>query len=63
MADLPAGMVEVSDPRTATSSTVPWSVGHVVPVPAETGPSDGDFEDTFVMVRYRVDQTASNSVG
>jgi hypothetical protein len=31
-----------------------WSVGHFVPVPAETGPSDGDLEEEYVTARYRV---------
>ncbi|MGO4736926.1 hypothetical protein AB4099_10315 [Bosea sp. 2KB_26] len=31
-----------------------WSVGHVLPVPAETGPSDGDLEDEYISARYRV---------
>ena len=31
-----------------------WSVGHVVPVPAETGPSDGDLEDEYISARFRV---------
>jgi len=31
-----------------------WTVGHVVPVPAETGPSDGDLEEEYVSARYRV---------
>jgi len=31
-----------------------WSVGHVVPVPAETGPSDGDMEDQYISNRFRI---------
>lgn len=31
-----------------------WSVGHVLPVPAETGPSDGDLEDEYISNRFRV---------
>ena len=31
-----------------------WTVGHAVPVPAETGPSDGDLEEEYVSARYRV---------
>ncbi len=31
-----------------------WTVGHVVFVPAETGPSDGDLEEEYVSARYRV---------
>jgi hypothetical protein len=31
-----------------------WSVGHVVPVPAETGASDGDTEDEYIAARFRI---------
>jgi hypothetical protein len=31
-----------------------WTIGHVVFVPAETGPSDGDLEEEYVSARYRV---------
>lgn len=31
-----------------------WMAGHLVPVPAETGPSDGDLEEEYVSARYRV---------
>ena len=31
-----------------------WTLGHVTPVPAETGPSDGDLEEEYVSNRYRV---------
>lgn len=31
-----------------------WTMGHVVPVPSETGPSDGDLEEEYVSARYRV---------
>lgn len=31
-----------------------WTVGHLVPVPADTGPSDGDLEEEYVTARYRV---------
>ncbi|MBL4598550.1 MAG: hypothetical protein JKX93_06225 [Rhizobiaceae bacterium] len=50
-------MVQISGLHPATASNVPWSVGHVVPVPAETGPSDGDFEDIYVTARYRINLT------
>jgi hypothetical protein len=36
-----------------------WSVGHLVPVPAETGASDGDLEEKYVTARYRVWLTAA----
>jgi len=36
-----------------------WSIGHLVPVPAETGASDGDLEEKYVTARYRVWLTAA----
>ncbi len=36
-------------------SVVPWTLGHLVPVPAEVGPSDGDDEpELYLTARYRV---------
>jgi hypothetical protein len=35
-----------------------WTAGHLVPVPAETGPSDGDLEEQYVSARFRVYLTA-----
>ncbi len=43
-----AGLSPVGDDATA------WVVGHYVPVPAETGWTDGDLEDKYVSARYRV---------
>ncbi|HEY7383829.1 MAG TPA: hypothetical protein VH743_09185 [Beijerinckiaceae bacterium] len=31
-----------------------WTIGHVMPVPAETGYSDGDLEEEYVSNRFRV---------
>lgn len=31
-----------------------WTAGHVVFVPSETGPSDGDLEEKYVSARFRV---------
>jgi len=53
------GMVEISGLHPATPSSLPWTVGHVMPVPAETGPSDGDFEDIYVTARFRINLSAS----
>jgi hypothetical protein len=39
-------------PRGATA--VPWSIGHVVPVPGVYSPSDGDLEDEYIEARYAV---------
>jgi hypothetical protein len=38
----------------AGESSVPWTVGHVTPVPAETGWSDGDLEEEYVSNRFRL---------
>jgi hypothetical protein len=43
-----AGLSPVGDDATA------WVIGHYVPVPAETGWTDGDLEDKYVSARYRV---------
>ncbi|HML06514.1 MAG TPA: hypothetical protein VK430_00095 [Xanthobacteraceae bacterium] len=43
-----AGLSPVGDDATA------WVIGHYVPVPAETGWTDGDTEDKYVSARYRV---------
>ncbi len=31
-----------------------WTIGHLVPVPSETGASDGDLEEKYVTARYRL---------
>jgi len=35
-----------------------WTIGHLVPVPSETGASDGDLEEKYVTARYRIWLTA-----
>lgn len=35
-------------------SVVNWTIGHFIPVPSETGASDGDLEEKYVTARYRV---------
>ena len=37
-----------------TESVLPWLIGHIIPVPSETGASDGDMEEMYVSARYRV---------
>lgn len=49
--------VQISGLHPATDDPKQWVKGHAVPVPAETGPSDGDFEDAYVTARYQVDLT------
>lgn len=38
----------------ATDSVLPWMIGHLVPVPSETGASDGDKEEIYFTARYRI---------
>lgn len=45
---------EVAGLHPAGDSSVPWMMGHLFPVPSETGPSDGDLEDQYISNRYRV---------
>jgi hypothetical protein len=42
-----------------TESALPWMVGHLIMVPSETGPSDGDLEDQYVLARFRVALSAA----
>jgi len=37
-----------------TESSVPWMIGHLIPVPSETGATDGDTEDQYITASYRV---------
>jgi hypothetical protein len=45
---------QVAGLHPATESSIPWMIGHVVPVISETGFSDGDIEDEYVTARYQV---------
>lgn len=45
---------EVAGLHPSGESSVPWSIGHVVPVVAETGASDGDLEEEYTTARYRI---------
>ena len=45
---------EVAGLHPAGESSAPWMLGHLIPVPSETGPSDGDLEEKYVSARYRV---------
>ena len=45
---------QISGIHPASNSVVPYMIGHLVPVPAEHGPSDGDLDEQYVSARYRV---------
>src|SRR6202030_2802404 len=51
-----AGLSPVGDDATA------WVIGHYVPVPAETGWTDGDLEDQYISARYRVNMSKDDRV-
>jgi len=41
-------------PASASNSVVPYVLGHYIPVPAETGESDGDLDDRYRSASWRV---------
>lgn len=45
---------EVAGLHPAGDDPTPWMIGHIIPVPSETGPSDGDLDEKYVSARYRV---------
>jgi hypothetical protein len=47
-------MVEVAGLHPASESPIPYVIGHVLPVPAETGASYGDLDEQYVTAHYRV---------
>jgi len=46
--------VDVAGLHPATDSTVPYVIGHVLPVASETGASYGDLDPQYVTANYRV---------
>jgi hypothetical protein len=48
------GAVEVAGLHPATDSVVPYILGHIIPVPAETGKSYGDLDEQYLTASYRV---------
>ena len=46
--------VEVAGLHPATESVVPYILGHVIPVPSETGASYGDLDEQYLTASYRV---------
>lgn len=57
----PSGRIvtsEVAGLHPAGDDPTPWMIGHVLPVPSETGASDGDTEDQYISARYRINLTA-----
>jgi hypothetical protein len=48
------GLIEVAGLHPASDSPVPYILGHLIPVPAETGKSYGDLDDQYLTANYRV---------
>ena len=45
---------EVAGLHPASDSVIPYMLGHIIPVPAETGWSDGDLEDQYKSANWRI---------
>ncbi|NDW07845.1 hypothetical protein [Jiella pacifica] len=48
---------EVAGLHPASTSDIPYVLGHLIPVPSETGPSDGDLDDQYMTANYRINLT------
>jgi hypothetical protein len=48
------GLIEVAGLHPASDSVVPYILGHIVPVPSETGKSYGDLDEQYLTANYRV---------
>jgi hypothetical protein len=53
--------IEVAGLHPASDSVVPYILGHVVPVLAETGKSYGDLDEQYVTASYRVYMTEAQA--
>jgi hypothetical protein len=46
--------IEVAGLHPATDSPIPYIIGHIFPVPSETGKSYGDLDEQYLTASYRV---------
>jgi hypothetical protein len=46
--------IDVAGLHPASESVIPYLIGHVLPVPSETGKSYGDLDDDYLTASYRV---------
>src|SRR6266478_3236261 len=46
--------IEVAGLHPATENVIPYILGHVIPVPSETGKSYGDLDDEYLTASYRI---------
>jgi len=48
------GKIEVAGLHPASDSPIPYILGHIIPVPSETGKSYGDLDEQYLTANYRV---------
>jgi len=48
------GAIEVAGLHPASDSVIPYILGHIMPVPSETGKSYGDLDEQYLTANYRV---------
>jgi hypothetical protein len=53
--------IEVAGLHPASESVVPYILGHLIPVPSETGKSYGDLDDDYLTASYRVYMTEAEA--
>src|SRR5215510_11383251 len=53
--------IEIAGLHPASESVVPYLLGHVIPVPSETGKSYGDLDEGYVTASYRVYMTEAEA--
>src|SRR5262245_53728650 len=53
--------IEVAGLHPASESVIPYLIGHVLPVPSETGKSYGDLDEEYVTASYRVYMTEAEA--
>src|SRR5215510_4716276 len=53
--------VEIAGLHPATESVIPYILGHIIPVPSETGKSYGDLDDEYLTASYRIYMTEAEA--
>jgi hypothetical protein len=48
---------EIAGLHPASEDALPYTIGHFIPVPSETGPARGDGDDQYLLERYRIPLT------
>jgi hypothetical protein len=48
------GLIDVAGLHPASDNPIPYIIGHVFPVPSETGKSYGDLDEEYLTANYRV---------